>query len=127
MTTQVSFSKYEQELRPALREKINSAESTEDVRKFFVYTVQELFKKAVEGNLDLEDEDIHLDPKGYNGFAISQRLKGIRDFASVWNNSDLPHIVRRMAEFAIKRHKRLLQHTDKTEAKMYPVPGKRGG
>ena len=38
MARQLSFSKYEQELRPELRQNLNIAESTEDVKKFFVYT-----------------------------------------------------------------------------------------
>ena len=43
MARQLSFSKYEQELRPELRQNLNIAESTEDVKKFFVYTIQKLF------------------------------------------------------------------------------------
>ena len=49
MARQLSFSKYEQELRPELRQNLNIAESTEDVKKFFVYTIQKLFGKVLEG------------------------------------------------------------------------------
>ena len=41
-------------------------------------------------------------------------------FACAWRDTDLPHVIKRMAEFALKRYKRL----DKTEAKMYPIPDK---
>jgi hypothetical protein len=42
MTKQIFFSKYEQKVLPNFRQKINEAESTEDVKKFFIYTVKEL-------------------------------------------------------------------------------------
>jgi hypothetical protein len=47
MTKRLSFVKYEQELRPTLRERINSAESTEDVKKFFAYAVLELLEEVL--------------------------------------------------------------------------------
>jgi hypothetical protein len=122
MTKQVSFSKYEQELRRQYRQRINSAESTEDVKKFFVRSVLGLFKRVLGDKVYFGYEDVHLDQKRKDGFAVSDRLGGIGDFVSIWKKSDLRHIVKRMAEFAIKRHKRLEAHRDKTEAKMYPIP-----
>jgi hypothetical protein len=122
MTKQISYSEYERELRPKYRQMINTSESTEDVKKFFVRTVLELFEKVFERNVDFEYEDVHLDGERKDGFVLSKRLRGIADFASTWKESDLGHIVRRMAEFAIKRHKRLEKHRDKTEAKIYPIP-----
>ena len=122
MTRQISFSKYEQELRPEYRQRINSAESTEDIKKFFAYTVLELFERVLGGEIDLNYDDVHLNPKRKAGFAVSKRLRGIADFVSAWKKSDLPHIVRRIAEVAIKRYKHLEKHRDKTEAKMYQIP-----
>ncbi|UCG81828.1 MAG: hypothetical protein JSV60_06040 [Desulfobacterales bacterium] len=122
MTKQVSFSKYEQELRREYRKRIDSAESPEDVKKFFVRTVLRLFRKVLGDKVYFDYEDVHLDPKRKDGFVVSNRLGGIRDFVSIWKKSDLRHIVKRMAEFAIKRLKHLDKHRDKTEAKMYPIP-----
>lgn len=119
MTKRFSFVKYEKELRPTLRERINSAESTEDVKKFFAYTVLELLEKVLRGKGAAEYEDIRLQPDHKDGYYVSDRVWSIEEFASAWNNSDLPHILKRMAQFAIKRYKRLDTHRDKTEAKMY--------
>ena len=127
MTKQVSFSKYEQELRREYRQRINSAESTEDVKKFFVRTVTDLFEKALGRKVEADYEDVHLDPRRKDGFVISKGVWTIPGFVLAWKTSDLPKIVERMAEFAIKRHKRLEAHRDKTEAKMYPPPGPRSG
>lgn len=119
MTKRLSFAKYEQGVRPKLRERINSAESTEDVKKFFAYAVLELLEKVLRGKGAAEYEDIRLQPDHKDGYYVSDRVWSIEEFASAWNNSDLPHILKRMAQFAIKRYKRLDTHRDKTEAKMY--------
>ena len=89
MARQLSFSKYEQELRPELRQNLNIAESTEDVKKFFVYTIQKLFGRVLEGKEAFTYEDIRLDPQEQSGFIISDKLLGDPEFASVWSNSDL--------------------------------------
>jgi hypothetical protein len=123
MTKQLSFAKYEQELRAEYRQKMNSAESTEDVKKFFVYSALELLSKVLERKVTLQYQDVYLDPNRKGSFVISHGLWSIQDFVSAWNNSDLPHIMKRTAEFAIKRYKSLETHRDKTEAKMYPPPG----
>ena len=123
MTKQISFSKYEQELRPEYRQRVNSAESTEDVKKFFAYCIHELLETSLQGKVAVEYEDIHLDPQRESGFVISSRLRDLQEFDSVWNRSDLPHIVKRMAEFAIKRYKYIEKHRDRTESKIYPIPG----
>ena len=123
MTKQASFSKIEKELRAGLREDINNAESTEDVKKFFVYAVQGLLDRVLEGQVRVEYEHISLAPDQREGYTLSPVLFGDRHLKQVWNTSDLPHIVKRMAQFAVKRYKHLEKHPDKTEAKMYPRPG----
>lgn len=123
MKRQFSFSKYEREVRPMLRENLNRSESTEDVKKFFVYAFRDLMNRVSVGRLAVEYEDILLDLLERDGFLIGDRLGATPDFVSLWNDSDLPHIVKRMAESAIKRHKYLDRHRDKTETKMYPIPG----
>lgn len=125
MTRQVSFSKLEQDLRPGLREKVDVAESTEDVKKFFARTVGELLERVLGQSVDLQYEDIRFDPRGKTGYTVSERLRKTEGFAAVWKGSGLPHVIKRMAEFALKRYKHLEKHRDKTEAKMYPIAGKR--
>ena len=127
MTRQMSFSKLEKELRPVLREKINHAESTEDVRKFFAQTVGELLEKVFGDSVYIGYETIQFAPLEKDGYVVSKALKKTAPFANAWRDSDLPHIVKRMAEFATKRHKHLERHLDKTEAKMYPTPGRGKG
>ena len=123
MNTQYSFSKYEQEIRPILRRSINNAESTEDVKKFFFYGVRNLVKKVLQPEMPINYEDILLDLTEEKGFTMSSQVWNMPGFASAWQESDLPHIIERMAEFSIKRYKYLDRHRDKTETKMYPIPG----
>ena len=122
MARQLSFSKYEQELRPELRQNLNIAESTEDVKKFFVYTIRKLFGKVLEGKESFRYEDIKLTPLEQSGFIISDKLLGNSEFAAVWQNSDLSNIVKRIADSASNRHKHLQKNPAKTEAKICQVP-----
>jgi len=78
MTEKRSFTKYEHECLPAFRQRINRAESVEDVSRLF-------------------------------------STKGSQ---STWDNSDLPRMVRRFAETAARRVKRLEKHSEKTDAKI---------
>lgn len=66
---------------------------------------------------------ISLVPDKREGYTLSPVLLRGRHFMQVWNTSGLPHIVKRVAEFAVKRYKHLEKHPDKTEAKIYPRPG----
>jgi hypothetical protein len=122
MARQLSFSKYEQELRPELRQNLNIAESTEDVKKFFVYTIQKLFGRVLEEKEAFRYEDIQLAPEEESGFIISDKLLSDAEFATVWRNSDLSNIVARIAETAGNRHKHLQKNPAKTEAKICQAP-----
>ncbi|MEK6197494.1 MAG: hypothetical protein N2B58_04905 [Desulfobacterales bacterium] len=122
MARQLSFSKYEQELRPELRQNLNIAESTEDVKKFFVYTIQKLFGRVLEGKDPFHYEDIRLMPLEQSGFIISDKVLGDPEFAAVWQNSDLSNIVKRIADAASNRHKHLQKNPAKTESKICQAP-----
>jgi len=122
MTVQHSFSKIEKELLPAFRQQIGSAESTEDVKKFFVHTIQELVRMASDGALMPRYEDIRLhhvlESEGEPRFGLGENLMTDPQFVSVWSVSDLPHIVDRFATSACNRYKHLEKNPEKTEAKI---------
>ena len=118
MTKTQSFSKAENELLPKFRKLTNEAESTEDAKKFFVYCIQELFDHAMDGRLHLQFDDIGLRPDGKEPFFISEHVQANAVFAEVWQNSDLPHIVFRLAEQALGHYRHLEKNPSKTEAKI---------
>ena len=122
MARQLSFSKYEQQLRPELRQNLNIAESTEDVKKFFVYTIQKLFGRVLEGKEAFRYEDIRLAPMEQSGFIISDKVLEDPEFEAVWQNSDLSNIVKRIADAASNRHKHLQKNPAKTESKICQAP-----
>ena len=117
--TKSSYTKIERDLRGEYRTKINIAESTEDVKKFFGQTALKLFDKVFEGKVPVGYEDITLDRDRCENFHVRESLAKNEAFREVWDNSDLPDIVRRLAEQACKRVKHLEKNPDKTEAKMY--------
>jgi glycyl-tRNA synthetase beta subunit len=118
MAKKHSFTKYENELLPAFRQKLNLAESTEDVKKFFTYTMQDLFKRIFEQDIDLVYEDITLTPDMEHPVTISDRIRSLDSFQDLQDNSDLPHVIDRMARAALNRHKHLGRNPEKTEAKI---------
>ena len=118
MTKQQSFTKIENELLPEFRKRIGTAESTEDVKKFYIYTMQNLFNQVFSGKIDLEYEDVVLLPDQPPLLSFNERIQGMEDFTSVWNNSDLSHIVSRFTNSALKKLKHLEKNPAKTELKI---------
>ncbi len=114
---QFSFTHVENELISKFRKNINEAESTEDVKKSFVYCMQELFRKVTDGALEVRADDIYLKPAD-SSFFIGESIRSHPAFAGIWNNTDLPRIVGRFAELAMNQHKHLAKNPAKTEAKI---------
>jgi hypothetical protein len=118
MSQKQSFTGVENDLLPKFRKMTNEAESTEDVKKFFAYCMQELFTQVFAGQLELDFDDIGLLPEGEGSFHISERIRAREDFARIWTGSDLPHILARFTELALNRYKHLAKNPRKTEAKI---------
>ncbi len=116
MTKRLSFTKNLNKLLPKFRENMNSAESTEDVRKFFLYAAKELLEDILERELDIREDDISFLPEKAPYFKVSDRL--ISEIKEVWKESDLPHLLERLAEAAFGRYKHLEKHPEKTESKI---------
>ena len=118
MSKQVSFSKFENKVLPGFRHKISHAESTEDVKKFFVYTIKDLFDEVFRASIKFEYDDVKLDAEQENGFDLSRRIMDMKDFSAVWNGSDLRRVVTRIAETSAHRCKHLERHPEKTRSKI---------
>lgn len=118
MTKQLSFSKLENEIMPDFRNRINQAESAEDVKKFFVYAANELMNNVFAGKIHFEYGDIRLTPATDQQFSVAERLLGMEEFTEIWNGSDLRHVTGRLAQTATNRYKHLEKHPEKTNAKI---------
>ena len=118
MTKQLSFTKYENKILPNFRQKINKAESTEDVKKFFVQTVKELFIDIFGEEMKFEHEDFRLRFDDAPYFILSDRVLSLENVKSVWNESDLSRVIQRLAESSIGRYKHLKKSPEKTDAKI---------
>ena len=113
-----SFTRHEHEILPNFRQRINKAESTEDVKKFFVYTVKKLCENIFEGEMDFRYEDFKLTWHKEPYYTLSDRLHSLEIFNNVWNGSDLPRVIKRLADSAVRRYKHLEKSPEKTEAKI---------
>lgn len=118
MTKQISFSKHENEVLHGFRNKMNTAESTEDVKKFFNYTVIKLLNDIFEDNVKIDYEQIQLKTDGKKSYLIEDSLLKQERFQNIWNNSDLKRILGTLADISLKRYKHLETNPEKTKLKI---------
>ncbi len=118
MTKQISFMKSMHEILPHFRSRLNNAESTEDVKKFFTYTVMELFEKIFQDQTLTNYEDIGLIPGNDPPYILSERLINNQEVSQVLDTSDLKDILGKLSETASKRFMHLEKHPEKTESKI---------
>ena len=123
MTEQYSYTKIEKPLFQELKKDLMLAESTEDVKKFFVRCIQKLIYQVTDKVVEANFEDIELSPKFSKHYKLSERISKKPEFVSKWKNSDLSRIFQRMADTAIHRFEHLQKYPDKTESKMFHGPG----
>lgn len=117
MTQMLSLTKYEHQVLPRLRDLLNQSESVEDVKKFFIETVQEFFELATEGKLAIEYEDITLTPEKEPYYSMSKKIMADETMKEL-ADSDLDAVMHRMAEQAAHRHKHLMKNNVKTNLKI---------
>jgi len=112
-----SHSRLENDLAPQFRARLNHAESSEDVKKFFAYTMLELLGGVLGEDCELHYEDIALNA-GAEGYRASKRLAADPLYRRALAESDLGAIMRRFAEAAQHRARHLATHPEKTQSKI---------
>ena len=117
MTQMMSLTKYEHQVLPKFRDQLNQAESVEDVKKFFVGTIQEFLGLATEGNLAANYEDISLLPDKQPSYVLAAQVTDSDALKSL-GASDLCAVIQRMAEQAAHRYKHLTKNNLKTNLKI---------
>jgi hypothetical protein len=107
-----SFTRHEHDLSHKYRNDLNHAESSEDVKKFFTYAMQELLKRVLGESVVVRFEDVALaaDSRGY---AVSARIGADAGFARAMAESDLGAIMQRFAETAQHRLHHLQLHAQR--------------
>lgn len=125
MSKQISFTKHEQEYIGKFRERMDRAESTEDVKKFFALTMQELLTEILEDDKAVAYEDVTLAPVAEQGYALKAALAKREGFDELWDTSDLPRIIGGFAKNAMNRYRRLQQDRERTESKIHHISSKR--
>lgn len=124
MSEQLSFTKIENDLRPAYRNRLNTAESPEDIKKFFVYTAREFLHRALEGTAEdpgrsqVDYEDVHLTPESDPPYAVSGKLASHPGYLALQHRSDLTIILTRLAQSAARRYVHLERNPGKSESKI---------
>ena len=126
MTRQLSFKAQQREVEPHYRSQIDAAESTEDVKKFYERTIFDFLTRAIGDQVEVQPGDVVLDPKEKQGYKVTKRLRDDEGFNRMHAQSDLPDIMLLLTERAVNRYKYLVtKQPDKTEIKIFQVPGPR--
>lgn len=118
MAKQHSFTKLENEALRNLRRKLNNAETTEDIRNFFVRTTQSFFETVFEGEMNFDPDDILLIPETEPHYVLGKQIRSTDTFDATWRHSDLPRVVGRFADAAARRYRHIAKHPEKTDAKI---------
>ena len=118
MSKRMSYSKIEKIILHDFRNKVNHAESTEDLKKFFAYTAKDLFNNVFAGEMTFNFDDTSLLPDSDPQFQLHERLLSANVFQAVWGSSDLPQVMGRLAKVAANHYIRLAKNPAKTEAKI---------
>ena len=119
MDDKKSLTKLEKEVLPGFKKGLSRAESTEDIKKVFYWTVRDLLSQASDGRLAVEDVDLDLHWEAVPFFRPAPGLRTRPDFKNLWAETDLERILERIGELAANRYRHLLKSPDKTESKMH--------
>ena len=118
MAKQVSFTQFENEILPDFRLKLSSAENAEEVKNHFTQTASGLLAEIFPERTGRLDAPVTLEPAAEPFYVLSRDLGRDPDFTAVWNASDLPRVIARLAKSAANRCRHLEKHPEKTEAKI---------
>lgn len=127
MARMVSYTKHENEMVPEYRQRLNTAESLEDVQAAFARMLRDLLGRILDAPVQLEEGDVRLDPAAEDGFVLGPGIASKEEFAGLWKDSDLSAILRRLAAMAVSRYKYLGGKPERTDYKDYTAhrPAKR--
>lgn len=117
MTRMMSFTKYEHQILPKYRDQLNQAESVEDVKKFFIATIQDFLHLATEGKLTVDYAEISLQPEKQPGYSLEPAIQNSSEMKEM-KNSDVNAVLKRLAEQAVHRYKHLAKNNTKTNLKI---------
>lgn len=119
MDRQRSFTSLSKEYMPRLRDRMSNSEDCVDLEKHFSFLAVDFINRALpESAVPAGPEDILFDPRSKRHFSVSNSLLDSDDFQDLWRNSDLPHLITKMADSAYGRYLHLHKHTAKTEKKI---------
>lgn len=119
MSAKRSFTGLEKQLVHDFRNKMNNAENIVEVRNHFAFIVSKLLLEVFDGeDITISQNDVKFDPEAKCHYTVSDNLNNHVSFKKIWDNSDLPDIIKRFAQSAHKHYKHLAKHEEKTEKKI---------
>lgn len=118
MTKQNSYTHIEKELLPKMRELINNAEDKIDLENHFSRTMANLINQASNNEVKAKIYDIVFTQQTADHFKIDKCLMEDENFIKIWNESDLPNVVKRFAQSVNHRYIHIDNQTERTNKKV---------
>jgi len=119
MKSQISFANLGNDYIHRMRDQINNSEDKIDLENNFCYTVSKFLIDVFSGEeLEVSADDISFDPNSETFYTLSDNLKNQERFREIWQNSDLPNVIKRFAESTYHRYLHLNKHLEKTQKKI---------
>ena len=118
MSEQKSYTRQERLVVAGLRDKLNHAESVEDVKKFFVQQAQSLLQQVFGESFAVHYEDLRLQPDRPPYYQLQGELAASTEIKREFSESDLDEILYRIAQQAAHRYTHLAGNPAKTKARI---------
>lgn len=113
-----SFTAIEKELSHGFRNKVNGAETVNDLRNLFSHTMIALVKKALPETTVIDFGTVGFDPLSEGLVKIDTRLMQKKEFQNLLDHSDLKRVMERFAKSINRRYLHLQKHSEKTNLKI---------
>lgn len=126
MSYEVSFTKIENELTPAFRERMKGAEGVADVRRIFAEFVQEMLSRISGAKVLLDEGDVRVEAEAEGGFTLGPGIAQNPDFGRFLERSDLLDILRRQGRHAANKITHLGKGSERDQTKLFPRKNRRG-
>ncbi|MBN2460655.1 MAG: hypothetical protein JXB60_03525 [Candidatus Cloacimonetes bacterium] len=119
MKNQISYSTLGNTFIHRMRNEINNSEDAVDLENCFSLTSTD-FLREVFGEIEIEinSDDIVFDSQKKDYYTISKTLSGQEKFKEIWQNSDLPSVIKKFAESTYHHYLHLQKHPEKTQKKI---------
>lgn len=115
-----SYVQLEKEISGSYREQLSEVKKANEIEKVFTRNAVELIARVSENPVRPDSSEIKFNPDSDPFYDLGEELKKNERVREAMTESDLPAILKRMAQDASKRYHHILRDDDRTETFRIP-------